>query len=245
MVIWGRAADHADLAVPQSDQTGDCLVGRGVVVHPYHGEVGEAQLLADDGSQHGGDGDLVKALAEVLHAAAQENDPLGLDLPQDLFGGLHLVGVFVQVRDDATVAVQPHHPLQVDQEIGKEHILGALDHKYHAAGLLDLQLAGVGVGDKAHLPHDLQDVLLGLGADVGPVVDDPGNGADRTAADPGDVFDRHAQQLLSVAVVAGSTGIVCGIVPDASIMAQLPKKINHLKASLWNCSRPPRPFCAL
>src|SRR5699024_2080645 len=52
-VAGGRAADHADLAVPQGDQTGDRLVGRGVVVHPYHGEVGEAQLLADDGSQHG------------------------------------------------------------------------------------------------------------------------------------------------------------------------------------------------
>ena len=86
----------------------------------------------------------------------------------------------------------------MDQKVRKEHILGALDHKDHAAGLLDLQLAGVGVGHKAHFPHDLQNVLFRFGADVGPVVDDPGDGADRAAADPGDVLDRHAQQLLSV-----------------------------------------------
>ena len=82
-------------------------------------------------------------------------------------------------------------PLVVYQpaEDGKEEVPGALDHEDEAAGLLDLQLTGVGVGHEARLPHHLKHLLLRFGPHIGPVVDDPGDGAHRAAAQPCDVFD--------------------------------------------------------
>ena len=67
----------------------------------------------------------------------------------------------------------------------------SLDHEHQTAGLLDLQLPRVGVGGEACLPHDLEHMLLGLGPDIRPIIDDARNGADRTAADAGNVLDRH------------------------------------------------------
>ena len=63
------------------------------------------------------------------------------------------------------------------------------NHEHQAAGLLDLQLSGVGVGHEPGLPHHFQNVLLGLRANIRPVVDHTGDGADGAAADPCDILD--------------------------------------------------------
>ena len=57
---------------------------------------------------------LAKAFFEVGYAAAQKDHTFGLDLPQDLFGGIDLVGVFIQIGNDAIVAIQGGGPLQLD-----------------------------------------------------------------------------------------------------------------------------------
>ena len=129
-------------------------MGRRPVIHAHHGKVGEVELVRNESGQHRGDGDAGKAILEIGYAAAQKDDALGLDLPQDLFGRVDLVGVFVDVGDDAVVAVQGGRPLQLDQEVREEEVAGALDHKDHAPRLLDLELAGVGVGDEPGFPHD-------------------------------------------------------------------------------------------
>ena len=187
----GRAAQHRDLAVTLCDEMGDCRFCCGPVIHTHHREVGEVQFIGNQRSQHGGNGDVCKAVLEVRDTAAQKDHALGLDLPQDLLGSIDLVGVLVQVGDDAVVPIQGSGPLQLNEEVGEEDVPGPLDHEHQAAGLLDLQLPRVGVGGKACLPHDLEHMLLGLGPDIRPVIDDARNGADRTAADAGNVLDRH------------------------------------------------------
>ena len=150
----GGTAQHRDLAVPLCDEVSHGDMGRRPVIHAHHGKVGEVELVRDEGGQHRGDGDVGKAVLEIGYAAAQKDDALGLDLPQDLFGRVDLVGVFVDVGDDAVVAVQGGRPLQLDQKVREEEVAGALDHKDHAPRLLDLELAGVGVGDEPGFPHD-------------------------------------------------------------------------------------------
>ena len=188
-VAGHRTAQNGDLAVPLPDQVVHSGIGRCPVIYAHHGKVGEVQLVRDQRGEHRGNIDTVEAPLEVGYAAAQEDDAFGLDLPQDLFGGVDLVGVLVQVRDDAVVPVQGGGALELHQKIRKEDVPGALYHKHKAAGLLDLQLSGVGVGHKPGLPHHLQNVLLGLRADIRPVVDHTGDGADRATADPCDVLD--------------------------------------------------------
>ena len=141
--------------------------------------------------QHRGDCDVGKAFFEVGYAAAQKDHTLGLDLPQDLLGSIDLVGVLVQVGDDAVVPIQGSGPLQLNEEVREEDVPGPLDHEHQTAGLLDLQLPCIGVGHEPGLPHYLEYMLLGLGPDIRPIIDDARNGADRTAADAGNVLDRH------------------------------------------------------
>ncbi len=170
---------------------------------------------------------LEKPFWKLAHAAAQEDDALGLDLPQDLFGGVDLVGVLVQIGDDAVVAIQGRGPLQLDEEVREEEVAGALDHEHQTAGLLDLQLPRVGVGDEPGFPHDLQNVFFRLRPYIGPVVDDTGDGADGTAADAGDVLDRHR---LHPSLSGKTIGNVVGNVSSGYSMAQFVQKINHVGA---------------
>ena len=128
---------------------GDCRFCCGPVIHTHHREVGEVQFIGDQRGQHGGNGDVCKAVLEVRDTAAQKDHALGLDLPQDLLGSINLVGVFVQVGDDAVVPIQGSGPLQLNEEVREEEVPGTLDHKDEAAGLLDLQLPGVGVRHEA------------------------------------------------------------------------------------------------
>ena len=84
----GRAAQHSDLAVPLCNEVGDRSAGSRPVVHADHRQIGEAQVVGNEGGQHRRNGDVGKSILEVAHAAAQEDDALGLDFPQDLFGGV-------------------------------------------------------------------------------------------------------------------------------------------------------------
>ena len=103
--------------------------------------------------------------------------PLGL-ISRRIFSAASIsVGVLVQVGDDAVVPIQGSGPLQLNEEVGEEDVPGPLDHEHQAAGLLNLQLPRVGVGGKACLPHDLEHMLLGLGPDIRPIIDDARNGA--------------------------------------------------------------------
>ena len=187
----GRAAQHSDLAVPLCNEVGDRSAGSRPVVHADHRQIGEAQVMGNEGGQHRRNGDVGKSILEVAHAAAQEDDALGLDLPQDLFGGVDLVGVLVQIGDDAVVSIQSRGPLQLHEKVGEEEVACALDDEHQTAGLLDLQLPRVGVGGEPRFPHDLQNVFFRFRPYIGPIVDDTGDSADGTAADAGDVLDRH------------------------------------------------------
>ena len=177
--------------MPLCNEVGDRSAGSRPVVHADHRQIGEAQVVGNEGGQHRRNGDVGKSILEVAHAAAQEDDALGLDLPQDLFGGVDLVGVLVQIGDDAVVSIQSRGPLQLYEKVGEEEVACALDDEHQTAGLLDLQLPRVGVGGEPRFPHDLQNVFFRFRPYIGPVVDDTGDGADGTAADAGDVLDRH------------------------------------------------------
>ena len=239
----GRPAQNGDAAVPVADQIGDGVKGGAAVVHAHHGQVGKVQLVGGHGGQHGGHAHRGKPLAEDIHVAAQKNNAFGLELPHDLFGGLQLVGIFVQVGDHAVVAVLGRAALQMHQQVGKEHIARAFYNKYNVAGLLDLELLRVGVGHKAHLPHDAQHLFLGLGADILPVIDHAGDRADRASAQPGNIFDRQCcvppedQQKNQIGNGIGNVTGECSI-------GNLPKKYKGQEESSYKVvlSRPY--FCA-
>ena len=119
----GRAAQHRNLAVTLCDEMGDCRFCCSPVIHTHHREVGEVQFIGDQCSQHGGNGDVCETVLEVRNTAAQKDHALGLDLPQDLLGSIDLVGVLVQVGDDAVVPIQGSGPLQLNEEDGEEDVL--------------------------------------------------------------------------------------------------------------------------
>ena len=192
-VTGGRTAENCYLPVALRDEVGDGGAGRSPVIHAHHREVREIQLVGDQRRQHRGDGDVRKALLEVRHAAAEEYHAFGLYLPQDLLGGVYLVGILVQVGDDAAVPVEGRGPLQLNEEVREEEVPGTLDHEDEAAGLLDLQLPGVGVWHEARLPHHLKHLFFRFGTHIRPVIDDAGDGADGTAAQTGNVFDGHVR----------------------------------------------------
>ena len=113
-ITGDRTAQHCDLTMPLLDEVVHSSVGCSAVIHAHHGKIGKVQLVGDQCGQHRGDCDVGKAFFEVGYAAAQKDHTFGLDLPQDLFGGIDLVGVFIQIGNDAIVAIQGGGPLQLD-----------------------------------------------------------------------------------------------------------------------------------
>ncbi len=188
-VAGHRTAQNGDLAVSLPDEVVHGGIGRCPIIHTHHGKVGKVQLICDQRGEYRRNIDAVKAPLEVGHATTQKDDAFGFDLPQDLFGGVDLVGVLVQIRDDAVVPVQGSGALELHQKIREEDVPGAFNYEHQTAGLLDLQLSGVGVGHEPGLPHHFQNMLLGLRANIRPVVDHTGDGADGAATDPCDILD--------------------------------------------------------
>ena len=113
-ITGDRTTQHCDLTMPLLDEVVHSSIGCGAVIHAHHGKIGKVQLVGDQCGQHRGDCDVGKAFFEVGYAAAQKDHTFGLDLPQDLFGGIDLVGVFIQIGNDAIVAIQGGGPLQLD-----------------------------------------------------------------------------------------------------------------------------------
>ena len=113
-ITGDRTTQHCDLTMPLLDEVVHSSVGCSAVIHAHHGKIGKVQLVGDQCGQHRGDCDVSKAFFEVGYAAAQKDHTFGLDLPQDLLGSIDLVGVLVQVGDDAVVAIQGGGPLQLD-----------------------------------------------------------------------------------------------------------------------------------
>jgi hypothetical protein len=63
-------------------------------------------------------------------------------------------------------------------------------------GTIGDQTASGGMGLIAYLSGDLPDPLPHLGADVGLVVDDPGDSGTRDAGQSGDIFECRGHRLL-------------------------------------------------
>ena len=239
-VARGRAAQHGDFAVALLDEVGHSLIGGCPVIHANHGQVGKVQLVRHEGGQHRRNADVGKSFLEVCDAAAQENHAFGFDLAQDLFGGVDLVGILVQIRDDAVVPVKGGGPLQLHKKVGEEDIAGAFDHEHQAARLLDLELPCVGVGHKACFPHYLQDSFLGLRPDIRAIVDHTGDRADGTAADPCDIFDRHVAHCRNPSSLKELSETLSGTFPVA-IVWHIPYKKSRMKKqfrAICTCSRP-------
>ena len=208
---------HGDFAVALLDEVGHCLIGGCPVIHANHGQVGKVQLVRHEGGQHRRDADVGKSFLEVCNAAAQENHAFGFDLAQDLFSGVDLVGILVQIGDDAVVPVKGGGPLQLHKKVGEEDVAGAFDHEHQAARLLDLELPCVGVGHKACFPHYLQDSFLGLRPDIRAIVDHTGDRADGTAADPCDIFDRHVAHCRNPSSLKELSETLSGTFPVAIV----------------------------
>ena len=87
-------------------------------------------------------------------------------------------------------------------------------------------------------------MLLGLGPHVGAVIDDAGDGADRAAADAGDIFDRqirHGEKHLVSWKIFGN-GV--GNVSSGYSMAQSAQKINRSESLLAILSNRSTRLCA-
>ena len=110
-------------------------------------------------------------------------------------------------------------------------------------GLLDLELPCVGVGYKASFPHYLQDSFLGLRPDIRAIVDHTGDRADGTAADPCDIFDRHAAHCRNHSFLKELSETLSGTFPVAIVWHNCIRN-QELKSEHGNVCNDQGGFCA-
>ena len=82
------------------------------------------------------------------------------------------------------------------QHLGEENVAAALDDDQNGVGVALLELLGVQIQLKAALLHRGENGRPGLLADVGMVVQHPGNGADGISGFGCQILDGHADPPL-------------------------------------------------
>ena len=78
-------------------------------------------------------------------------------------------------------------------------------------------------------------MFLGLGPDIGPVVDDTRNGAHRAAADPGDVLDGQIRHGRGSSLSVECSGTLSGTFSVTIVWHNLYKKSITTKCFRENC----------
>ena len=73
---------------------------------------------------------------------------MGLISRRIFSSGVDLVGILVQIRDDAVVPVKGGGPLQLHKKVGEEDIAGAFDHEHQARDCWILSCRALVLGTK-------------------------------------------------------------------------------------------------
>ena len=177
--------------MPLPVQVFDHTVGCRGIVYRHAGQVGNLQAGSTVGQQYAGNAQGFQLRGEIVQVGAEEHNAVRLALGTDTLGLHHFVGFLVNIVDKGYVAAGGDFALQLFQNIGKQHILGAFYDQGNAIVCLLLQVLGIGVGFVIVAVDHLQNPAAGFGADAGGVVQRPRYGADCVAGFPRNVFNRH------------------------------------------------------
>ena len=128
---------------------------------------------------------------EILVVAAEEQDAQRLLFPAQLRGSAHFVFVLVHVVHHQLVAGLGDQGLDGLHHLPEQLVADTLYYHQNGGGVVLLELLGVDVQLKAAFGGGLQDFLPCPLADVGMIVQRPGNGADGIAGLCSQIFDCH------------------------------------------------------
>ena len=193
------AADDGNCTMAQRDQRLDGAASRLPVIGGNTGQVFKGKGGGIVGHHHAGNVDGGKIPAEMIVDAAQEQNAQGLFLPAQLRRPGYLVGILVHVVHHQQVAGPGNQVLDGLHHLAEQLVTDALDHHQNRVGMGLLELLGVDVDFKIHLPGSLQNSGSGFFTDVGVVVQGAGDRADSIAGFGGKIFDCHTGPPFLVA----------------------------------------------
>ena len=185
------AADDGDIPVAQGDQGLNGAVGSLLIVGGHAGKVAEREHGGIVGHHHAGDVDLVEIPEEIVVVAAQEQNAQGLFLPAQLHCPEDLILILVHIVHHKLVGGLGDQLLDGFHHDAEQFVADALDHHQNGVGMGLFELLGVDVQLKAAFFGGLQDDPAGLFADIGMVVQGPGDGTDGIARFGSQILDRH------------------------------------------------------
>ena len=192
------AANDGDTAMSQTNQRIHGAARGLPVVGGDAGQVVKGQHGGVVGDHDTGNVNAPEIPDKVLVVAAQEQNAQGLFFPAQLHGSAHLVCILVHIIHRQLVAGMGDQRLDGLHHLPEQLVADTLDHHQNGGGMKLLELLGVDVQLKAAFGGGLQNCLSRPLADVGMIVQRPGNGADGIAGLGGQVFDGHGVRLLSL-----------------------------------------------
>ena len=185
------AANDHKFSVSESDQRIHCAAGGLPVIGTDAGEVIKGQSGGIVGNQNAGNIDLTKILLEILAVAAEEKNAQRLLFPTQLDRPKHFVAVLIHVVNMKGIVCFVDQCLDGFDHFG-EHFVGcSLDYDQNGVGML-LQLLCSGVDLETAFFYQTADLLPGLFADIGMVIQHSGYGGDTVAGFFSQIFDGHS-----------------------------------------------------